>query len=99
MRIPPYPLRRRKLSRVALKPTLAVIFSKSGGFRAIVGYRRAKSDRIVFLYAFSKNAKANISGKEEAALSLAAGDFLAATDQQVTELLANGAIFEVNGDE
>ena len=72
---------------------------KSGGFRTIIGYRRAKSDRIVFLYAFAKNAKANISGKEKAALSLAAGDFLAATDQQITELLANGAIFEVTCDE
>ena len=67
---------------------------KSGGYRTIVGYRKAQSDRLIFLY-----AKANISSKEEAALSLNAEAFLAATDQQVSALLANGAIWEVNDDE
>ena len=72
---------------------------KSGGYRTIVGYRKANSDRLIFLYAFSKKAKANISSKEEAALSLNAEAFLAATDQQVSALLANGAIWEVKDDE
>lgn len=72
---------------------------KSGGYRTIVGYRKADSDRLVFLYAFAKNAKTNISSREEAALSLAAADFLAATDQQVVALLANGAMWEVKSDE
>ena len=72
---------------------------KRGGYRTIVGYRKAQSDRLVFLYAFPKNAKANISGKEEAALSLAAADFLAATDRQVAVLMENGAIWEVKSDE
>jgi len=72
---------------------------KSGGYRTIVGYRKAQSDRVVFLYAFAKNAKANISAKEEAALSLAAEAFLAATEPQITALLTDGAIWEVKSDE
>ncbi len=72
---------------------------KRGGYRTIVGYRKANSDRLIFLYAFPKSAKANISSKEEAALSLAAEGFLAATAEQVDALLANGAIFEVKRDE
>jgi len=72
---------------------------KRGSYRTILGYRKAHSDRLVFLYAFAKNAQPNISSKEEAALSLAAADFLAATDQQVAALLANGSMWEVKSDE
>jgi hypothetical protein len=49
--------------------------------------------------AFAKNAKANLSGREEAALSLAAEGFLAATEQQIDALLTTGKIFEVKDDE
>ncbi len=72
---------------------------KSGGYRTIVGYRKGNSDRLIFLYAFPKSAKANISSKEEAALSLAAEGFLTATEEQVSALLANGAIWELKRDE
>ena len=72
---------------------------KSGGYRTIVGYRQANSNRLIFLYAFAKSAKANITAKEEAALSLAAEGFLAATEEQVADLLADGAIWEVQTDE
>ena len=68
---------------------------KSGGYRTIVGYRKPNSERIIFLYAFSKNTKANISDKEEAALSLAAEAFISAADAQVGKLLAEGSIWEV----
>ncbi|MCX5809797.1 MAG: type II toxin-antitoxin system RelE/ParE family toxin [Proteobacteria bacterium] len=68
---------------------------KSGGYRTIVGYRKPNSERIIFLYAFSKNAKSNISDKEESALSLAAEAFVSATDTQVSKLLAEGSIWEV----
>ena len=37
---------------------------KRGGYRTIVGYIRPNSERIIFLYAFAKSEKANISGKE-----------------------------------
>jgi hypothetical protein len=68
---------------------------KRGGYRTIVGYKKPNSERIIFLYAFAKSDKANISGREEAALSLAAESFLAADDRQVAELLASGSIWEV----
>jgi hypothetical protein len=68
---------------------------KSGGYRTIVGYKRPNSERIIFLYAFSKNERANISDKEEAALSVAAEAFISATDKQVSELLKKGSVWEV----
>lgn len=68
---------------------------KRGGYRTIVGYKRPNSERIIFLYAFAKSQKANISGKEEAALSLVAEAFVSATDSQVKQLLAKGSIWEV----
>ncbi|MBA4418228.1 MAG: type II toxin-antitoxin system RelE/ParE family toxin [Syntrophus sp. (in: bacteria)] len=68
---------------------------KRGGYRTIVGYRKANSERIIFLYAFSKSQKANISEKEEAALSLVAEALISATDRQVNVLLSEGSIWEV----
>jgi hypothetical protein len=68
---------------------------KRGGYRTIVGYKKPNSERIIFLYAFAKSYRANISGREEAALSLAAESFLSATDRQVDELLTSGSIWEV----
>lgn len=72
---------------------------KRGGYRTLVGYKRANSERIIFLYAFAKSDKANISDKEEAALSLSAESFLSATDSQVNELLTDGSIWEVQDHE
>ena len=72
---------------------------KSGGYRTIVGYRKANSNRLIFLYAFPKNAKTNISSKEEAALSISAEGFLAATDQQVSALMTKGTVLEVTNNE
>ena len=37
---------------------------KRGGYRTLIGYQRPNAERIIFLYAFAKNAKANISAKE-----------------------------------
>ena len=72
---------------------------RRGGYRAILGYKKPNSERIIFLYAFAKSDRANLSDKEEAALSLAAEAFLSATDKQVNELLANGLIWEVQHNE
>jgi hypothetical protein len=60
-----------------------------------VGYKRPGDERIIFLYAFAKSEKANMSAKEEAALSLVAESFVSATDRQVQELLTIGSIREV----
>lgn len=72
---------------------------KRGGYRTIVGYIRPNSERIIFLYAFAKSEKANISGKEEAALSLVAESFISATNEQVNQLLSEGSIWEVQDNE
>ncbi len=68
---------------------------KRGGYRVVVGFKRPNTERIVFLYAFAKNDKTNITVKEEAALSLAAQFFVATTDSHVQDLLATGSIWEV----
>jgi hypothetical protein len=68
---------------------------KRSGYRVVIGYKRPNSNRIVFLYAFAKNARANISAKEKEALSLVAEAFVSATDAQVSLLLKEGSIVEV----
>jgi len=72
---------------------------KRGAYRVIVGYKRPDESRIIFLYAFAKSDKANISAKEEAALSLVAESFISTTEQQLQDLLAYGSIWEVNSNE
>ena len=91
--------------RERLKPILAAACSKndcreqargkSGGYRVVVGYKKHNTERIIFLYAFAKNDKANMSAKEEAVLSLTAESFISTADKQVQELLAVGSIWEV----
>lgn len=68
---------------------------KRGGYRTIIGYKKPNSERIIFLYAFGKNDKKNISAKEEAALSCAAEVFISFTDGQVNKLLKEKSIWEV----
>jgi len=68
---------------------------KRSGYRVLIGYKKPNSDRIVFLYAFAKNARTNISDKEKEALSLVAEAFISATDAQVSFLLKEGSIEEV----
>jgi hypothetical protein len=40
---------------------------KRSGYRVVIGYKKPNSNRIVFLYAFAKNVRANISDKEREA--------------------------------
>ena len=68
---------------------------KRSGYRVVIGYKKPNSNRIVFLYAFAKNVRANISDKEREALSLVAEAFVSATDAQVSLLLWEGSIIEV----
>jgi hypothetical protein len=68
---------------------------KSGGYRTILGFRKSDSTRIFFLYGFPKNARANITSKERAALSANAASLIGATDQQIDELKAKGTILEI----
>lgn len=68
---------------------------KSGGYRVIVGYRKQNNERIIFLYAFAKNQRANISDKEKMTLRLIAKNFVAFTEEHLQELLKIGSIWEV----
>ncbi|MEI8032077.1 MAG: type II toxin-antitoxin system RelE/ParE family toxin [Chlorobiaceae bacterium] len=68
---------------------------KRGGYRVLVGYKKHSVDRIIFLYAFAKNDKANISLREEAALSLATESFVSSTEEQLLKLLTTNSLWEV----
>jgi hypothetical protein len=66
---------------------------KSGGYRVLVGYK--KGSRTVFLYAFAKNQKSNISDEEKTVLKVLAKEFLAATPKGIKKLKEQGSLWEV----
>ena len=68
---------------------------KSGGYRTILGFRKSDSSRIFFLYGFPKNARANITSRERAALGANAASLVDATDAQIEALKAKGTIVEM----
>jgi hypothetical protein len=68
---------------------------KSGGYRTILGFRKSDSKRIFFLYGFPKNARANITSRERAALSANATALIEASDEQIEALKAKGAMVEM----
>lgn len=68
---------------------------KSGGYRTILGFRKSNADRIFLLHGFPKNARANISSKEQEALSTIAGGLVNASDQQIVALKGRGSILEL----
>ena len=68
---------------------------KSGGYRTILGFRKSESSRIFFLYGFPKNARANITSRERAALGANAASLVDATDAQIEALKAKGTIVEM----
>ncbi len=68
---------------------------KRGGYRILIGYKKPNKERVIYLYAFAKNKKANISDKEKEALRLVAETFVSATDAQVSFLMRDGSIVEV----
>jgi hypothetical protein len=68
---------------------------KRRGYRVLIGYKKPHTGRIVFLYAFAKNTRANISDKEKMALSLVAEALVSATEAQIRGLIKEGSIVEV----
>lgn len=70
---------------------------KSGGYRTLIGYRKGNSDRMIFLYGFPKNQRANITDREREALGIAAEAFIRASDAQVELLKRNGGAVELEG--
>jgi hypothetical protein len=67
---------------------------KSGGYRMIVAYRPPRTERILFTYAFAKNAASTLTPQGHEALAKAAAAFLAADDEQVATLRASGDVSE-----
>lgn len=68
---------------------------KRGGYRAIIAYRAPTTDRVLFAFAFAKNAASTLTQQGQAALAKAAAGFLGADDRQVETLLSSGEISEV----
>ena len=66
---------------------------KSGGYRAIVFFRRG--ERAVFVYGYSKSERENITAEEEKAFKQAAKHVLALTEKQLAELVERGDFVEV----
>lgn len=69
---------------------------KSGGYRVLIAYKN--DDRTIFLFAFAKGQRSNISDKEKAALKIIAKDFMAATQKQLKAMIDEGSIWEVKND-
>jgi hypothetical protein len=70
---------------------------RSGGFRTIVGYRSA--ERAVFLYAFAKNERDNITSAELESLREIGAAVIRADEQALAAALAEGRLQEIDYDE
>jgi hypothetical protein len=68
---------------------------KRGGFRTIVAYRPGSSSGMFFLHGYAKNAKADLSPRERAALQINARILLDLSQTKVRDLAADGAIVEI----
>jgi hypothetical protein len=66
---------------------------KSGGYRTIIVLK--KGERAFFVYGFAKSEKENIDEAELAAFKKLASELLSLTDEQVRQLLNNGALTEI----
>ena len=72
---------------------------KSGGYRVLVEYKNPNIERLIFLYAFAKNQRANISDKDKAALRLVAESFAKTTENMLDELKHQKSIREIKDHE
>jgi len=70
---------------------------KRGGFRMLIGFG---SDRAVYLFAFAKNERENISNSELLTLREIAASLLGASKEEISKALNDGTLIEVhNGNE
>ncbi len=70
---------------------------RSGGFRAIVLFRR--EDRAFFVHGFAKNERENLRRDELRTLRRLAEDLFGMDRAELEAMLANGTISEVNCDD
>lgn len=71
---------------------------KRGGDRVIIAYRPPRTERVLFAYAFAKNAAATLTQQGHEALTKAAAAFLVADDRQVAALRTSGDVREIQCD-
>lgn len=69
---------------------------KSAGYRVIIGANIG--EKYFFLYAFAKNARANINAREKLALKELAKEFLGFAQVKIDELVADGELIIVGDD-
>ncbi len=69
---------------------------KSGGFRTVLLFR--VHHRAIFVFAFAKNAKANISARELKTARGLAKVFLNLSDVELEAVISAGELIEVKGD-
>lgn len=65
---------------------------KRSGYRTLLAFR--KDNRVIFMYGFAKNERANIDSKEELVYKKLAEYYLEASDYQLNCLIKNGELFE-----
>jgi hypothetical protein len=66
---------------------------KSGGYRAMILFRRG--DRAIFAFGFAKSAQANISKADLALLKQAATEALGWSGEELDRLAASGTLVEI----
>jgi hypothetical protein len=66
---------------------------KRGGFRMLIGFG---ADRAVYLFAFAKNERENISHSELLTLREIAASFLDAGNKKIDQALSDGILIEVH---
>jgi hypothetical protein len=70
---------------------------RSGGYRVIVAYRWR--DRAIFFYGFSKSEMENITKNQLAAAREFAAKWLALSDVQILQAIADGELREIKRDQ
>lgn len=66
---------------------------KRGGFRMLIGFG---TDRAVYLFAFAKNERENVSNGELLTLREIAASFLNAGTEEIAKALGDGTLIEVD---
>ncbi len=66
---------------------------KSGGVRTIIAYRQGL--RLIFLFGFSKNERANVDDHEKKVLQLLAEHYMKQSDVELNGLVAKEILLEV----
>jgi hypothetical protein len=70
---------------------------KRAGYRMVIAFRRG--ERVVFLYGFAKNERANIDAEELEEFQRLARGYFEMTQHQIDMLIADDELMEVDDDD